>query len=81
VKKGEFVCVIGDVAAGKSSLLQAINGAMIYVPNELVKEFNGKRVNSQERQFITEESLTYQIVDPPIRVSGSVCYVEQQPWL
>lgn len=32
VKKGEFVCVIGDVGSGKSSLLSAIIGDMIYLP-------------------------------------------------
>lgn len=32
VRKGEFVCIIGDVGSGKSSLLHAINGDMIYVP-------------------------------------------------
>jgi ATP-binding cassette subfamily C (CFTR/MRP) protein 1 len=35
VNKGEFVCVIGDVGSGKSSLLSAINGEMLYVPNDL----------------------------------------------
>ena len=30
IKKGEFVCIIGDVGSGKSSLLNAINGEMIY---------------------------------------------------
>lgn len=28
VEKGQFVCVIGDVAAGKSSLLGAILGEL-----------------------------------------------------
>ena len=32
IYKGEFVCVIGDVGSGKSSLLNAIVGDMIYVP-------------------------------------------------
>ena len=32
VKRGEFICVIGDTGAGKSSLLNAIIGDMIYVP-------------------------------------------------
>ena len=32
VKKGDFVCVIGDVGSGKSSLLNAIIGDMIFVP-------------------------------------------------
>ena len=29
IKKGEFVCVIGDVASGKSSLLSTIIGDLI----------------------------------------------------
>lgn len=32
VKEGEFVCIIGEVGSGKSSLLQAIIGEMIYIP-------------------------------------------------
>ena len=29
IKQGEFVCIIGDVAAGKSSLLSALIGDML----------------------------------------------------
>ena len=32
ISKGEFVCVVGDVGSGKSSLLHAIIGDMIYIP-------------------------------------------------
>ena len=32
VKKGEFLCIIGDVGSGKSSLLSSIIGDLIYVP-------------------------------------------------
>ena len=32
IRKGEFVCIIGDVGSGKSSLLNAIIGDLIYVP-------------------------------------------------
>ena len=31
VQKGEFVCIIGEVGSGKSSLLSAILGDMIYL--------------------------------------------------
>ena len=31
VKKGEFVCVIGNVGSGKSSLLSTIIGDLLYV--------------------------------------------------
>lgn len=34
VKHGEFICIIGDVGAGKSSLLSSIIGDMLYLdPN------------------------------------------------
>ena len=32
IQKGEFVCIIGDVGSGKSSLLQSVIGDLIYVP-------------------------------------------------
>ena len=32
--KGEFVCIIGDVGSGKSSLLKSIVGDLIYVEQE-----------------------------------------------
>lgn len=34
IKKGEFVCIIGDVGSGKSSLFSSIIGDMIYVPDK-----------------------------------------------
>ena len=40
IKKGSLVCVIGGVGSGKSSLLNAISGEMIFVSNESVKELN-----------------------------------------
>ena len=37
VKKGEFICIIGEVGSGKSSLLNAILNNMIQVSPEEVK--------------------------------------------
>jgi ABC-type lipoprotein export system ATPase subunit len=34
IKKGEFVCIIGDVGSGKSSLLSALIGDLLYVNQE-----------------------------------------------
>jgi ABC-type molybdenum transport system ATPase subunit/photorepair protein PhrA len=39
VKKGEFVCIIGDVGAGKSSLLSSIIGDLIPFKYSQVNEF------------------------------------------
>lgn len=41
VRKGEFVCVIGDVGSGKSSLLSALNGDMLFASNYLIKSHSG----------------------------------------
>lgn len=41
VKRGEFVCVIGDVGSGKSSLLSALIGDMIYLPEKSIDNFGG----------------------------------------
>ena len=37
IRKGEFLCVIGDVGSGKSSLLRSINGDMIYVSDDTIR--------------------------------------------
>ena len=37
VKKGEFICIIGEVGSGKSSLIQAILNNMIIIPNTNTK--------------------------------------------
>lgn len=39
INKGEFICVIGDVAAGKSTLLRTIIGDTLFVPKELIAEY------------------------------------------
>ena len=33
VMRGEFVVIIGEIGSGKSSLLNAIVGEMLYVPD------------------------------------------------
>jgi len=41
IARGEFVCIIGDVGSGKSSLLHALIGDMIYVPDDVISGAGG----------------------------------------
>ena len=34
VRKGEFVCIIGEIGSGKTSLLNTVVGETLYVPDE-----------------------------------------------
>ena len=39
IKKGEFVCIVGEVGAGKSSMINSLVGNMIYVDNTVLEEY------------------------------------------
>ena len=51
VKRGEFICIIGDVEAGKSSLLNAIIGDLIYVPLQHINLFGGFDQEANDEDF------------------------------
>lgn len=38
IKQGEFVCIIGDVGSGKSSLLSALIGDLLYLDSNFVNQ-------------------------------------------
>lgn len=42
VKKGEFVCIIGEVKSGKSSILSSVIGDMLYVSEDKIKRYGGE---------------------------------------
>lgn len=79
IKRGEFVCVIGDVGSGKSSLLSAIIGDMIYLPTKEIDVFGGETVLKTKADF---ETLKNRLLspnfefEPPVFVDGSLSYVE-----
>jgi len=85
VYRGEFLCIIGDTGAGKSSLLHAAIGDMIYVPENAIVNFGGleavgdKESFSELKQVILAPDLVFK--DKPIKVNGSMSYVEQKSWI
>jgi len=54
IKKGELVCIIGEVGSGKTSLLLSMLGELLYVPQQEV-EIAGmdRELNREERKAIT----------------------------
>ena len=61
IKKGEFVCVIGDVAAGKSTLLRTIVGDTLFVPSELISEFKEKACSTKTLAELTSRVFATEI--------------------
>eukprot|EP00345_Euplotes_harpa_P014311 CAMPEP_0168352156 /NCGR_PEP_ID=MMETSP0213-20121227/22369_1 /TAXON_ID=151035 /ORGANISM="Euplotes harpa, Strain FSP1.4" /LENGTH=926 /DNA_ID=CAMNT_0008363285 /DNA_START=845 /DNA_END=3626 /DNA_ORIENTATION=+ len=77
VEKGEFLCIIGEVGSGKSSLLNLIMGDMIYVSDETAEEFENQTADEQCIKEMFERSRAEGVV----KVSGSMSFVQQVPWI
>jgi ABC-type cobalamin/Fe3+-siderophores transport system ATPase subunit len=39
INKGEFICILGDVGSGKSSIISALIGDLLYLENDFYKLF------------------------------------------
>lgn len=49
IKKGQFVCIIGKVGSGKSSLLNAMIGDLLPVPANILDSY--KASNGWEKEL------------------------------
>lgn len=83
IKRGEFVCIIGDVGAGKSSLLSALIGDMLCVPASYIEEAGNDRLeDSGVRKGLTSASKqSFNELSSPVHLSKEVSYVQQIPWI
>lgn len=39
INKGEFVCILGDVGSGKSTIISTLIGDLLYLENDFYKLF------------------------------------------
>jgi GTPase SAR1 family protein len=73
------VVVIGDVGSGKSSLLNAIIGDMIFLPQNEIDVFGGleKLATVEEFELLNKRLLSRDLlVTPVVQIDGSMAYVE-----
>ena len=70
VKQGEFVCIIGEIGSGKSSLLNSLIGDLKYVS---MKELRANSLRTSHWLRDSEKSA--------VTIRGSVGYVQQVPWI
>ena len=84
VKKGEFVVIIGEVGAGKTSLLSTMIGEMIHFPQKEI-DFIGdqmRQLSSDELKGLEHSLLQQDFTGcSPVTVTGSTGFVESQYWI
>ena len=78
IQKGEFVCIIGEVGSGKSSLLSAILGDMIYLDQQMISSFKDQVFDTDFRHKLNNESLKHHGI---VKLGGSISFVQQVPWI
>ena len=83
VRQGEFVCIIGDVGSGKSSLLNAIIGDLQYLDPEFMEDYKDNKIGEEEVIAKIKEETNKKIAasESPIVINDSVAYVQQNPWI
>lgn len=78
IKKGEFICIIGEVGCGKSSLINAILGDMIYINDETLKETSLYSLDHPTRDLLCQKCNEEKGI---VKLGGSVSLVQQNPWI
>jgi energy-coupling factor transporter ATP-binding protein EcfA2 len=79
IRKGEFVCVIGSVAQGKTSLAQAIAGNLIHVPSDCCDDFFAEQTPAQLTD-LAHAVAQFQYSAAPILHSGSLGFADINFW-
>jgi ABC-type multidrug transport system fused ATPase/permease subunit len=89
IKKNEFVAVIGDVGAGKSSLIYSLLAETLFIDDEVLEKYGDVEIKPQKKD--EDDPIVKDIVElrkskvhadcPVIKLDGSVSLVEQKPFI
>ena len=81
IKKGEFTIIIGKVGSGKTSLINAIVGEMLHVPEEEIYFAGGLDQKISKTELDAMEAALFDLKvkkgQEPVKINGSLSYVEQ----
>lgn len=79
IKRGSFVVIIGETGAGKTSLLNAMIGEMINLPDHVTKEIGAmdRPIKEGEMRYLEDRLLAEDLTGKsPINVKGTTGYCE-----
>ena len=67
------MCIIGETSSGKSSLLDAISGNILFIPENLCDEIGNLK---HTPKYYSQIQLDFEISESPIKISGKISYCE-----
>lgn len=79
IKQGEFVCIVGDVGAGKSSLLMSMVGDLLYATPEFAAKYRDNKywtANEIRSALMVHGQEPCLKEDAPILISESMALVQ-----
>ena len=85
IRRGEFICIIGEIGSGKSSLIHQLVGQLLYIPQKEIDFVGGidAMINKSELLALKQAILDTVISEDeaPIKMSGEMSYVGDDCWI
>lgn len=77
IRKGQFVCIIGDVGSGKSSLLSSLIGDLLHLPYDVLQKHEDQLIGREKwlQELLVQEADKNVSHDCPIVINDSISYV------